>query len=1403
MSLRRFAWAAAVLAAAVAPVSAASAAYTFTGITADGKTLTFQYTAAAPISASTVISGTQATCAPACDDIAVFPNSQLKYDLLVFDVKTSGTPSTTVFYLPQGAFAAPGVYTTIENGASTSGTLTVTQPSVPGISAPTWLANGVLGSSYAQTLSSSGGTAPYTYALDSGTLPPGLALGASGSLTGTPTSAGSYTFAVKVTDSVSASSTRSFTVTIGTGLVVATTKLAAGVTNVVYSQTLTPLGGSPSYTWSLVSGTLPNGLSLSAGGVILGSPTSGGVYSFTVRVTDSTSATATQTLSIAVSSVLTVTTAALPNGSALNLYSTSLAAVGGTGAYTWSLASGSMPSGLSLSSAGAITGMPMTSGSYLISLRVTDSAANTATQTLVLNVGSGVTMTSSTLPNGVINNGYSYSFGATGGTSPYTWTVMAGLLPPGLSLSTSGVLSGIPTSIGSYTFQVRVTDSGLATLSSVWTLSLQITSQPTVATSATLPSAQQGTAYSQALVATGGSGSYSWYIAAGSLPPGLTFSTSGAISGTPTSGGVYNFVARVSDSSTGSALQSFTLSVSSALAISTSTLPGASVGVPYTQTLSASGGVTPYTWTLASGTVPPGLSLSTNGILSGTPTTGGTYSFTVRATDSLSSVATQPLSIVVASALAITTSSTLPGGVPSVTYSTTLAAIGGTAPYVWALTSGTLPPGLSLSNGGTISGTPLSLGNYTFGITVTDGASSSVAQAFTLTISNSLIISTSSPLTNGSVGTPYSLAFSAAGGTAPYTWTISGGTVPPGLSLTTAGVLNGTPTTSGSFIFDVRATDAVSATYTKSFTLTISASLSITSPLTLPSGNVGAAYSQTLTATGGATPYIWSLNAGSLPAGLSLSNGGAISGTPTTPGSYSFGVRVTDASSATTTATFSLIIGSGVVISTSSLPNGTVNTAYSQTLVASGGTSPYTWSLFSGSMPPGLALSNAGVIAGTPTTAGSYTFSIRATDSTSATATQSFTLVVNGGITITSTSPLTAGAVNTAYSFTFSAAGGTAPYTWTIASGTLPPGLTLGSLGLLSGTPTMGGTYSIGVRVTDAASASALQTFTLVISSGITITTASPLPDATVGSSYFLTFGASGGTGPYNWSLYSGTLPTGLSLSSSGTLSGTPSVNGTFNFTVRLVDSASTSTSASYALTVSSGSMAARAGVISQIATGGSWKTTLVIVNPSDASTAAVRVNFYAEDGTLMTLPMTVTAGGSSISTAAGAVERTLAPNATMIIETDSSSSATTVGWADVRSASTVSGYAIFRQKHGDNTESEGTSILDSRTASTLLLPFDNLNTYSTGVALVNLASDTALVTAIYRDDTGAEITRDIISVVANGHTSFSIPTRLAALTGRRGVVEFVSNQTSGIVALGLRFNPTLNFTNVPVSLRP
>ena len=363
----------------------------------------------------------------------------------------------------------------------------------------------------------------------------------------------------------------------------------------------------------------------------------------------------------------------------------------------------------------------------------------------------------------------------------------------------------------------------------------------------------------------------------------------------------------------------------------------------------------------------------------------------------------------------------IPAGTVGTVYSQTISASGGTAPYTFAVTAGSLPAGLSLSSAGAFSGTPTAGGSFNFTITATDSTSTSNSQAYTLTVNAPTIALLPISLPAASVGISYSQSVTASGGTAPFTYAITAGALPGGLSLTSAGSLSGTPTAAGTFNFTVTATDSStgSGPYTgsRAYALSVNAPTIVVSPSTLPNPADGASYSQTVSASGGTAPYSYSVSAGSLPAGLSLSSTGSLSGTPTAAGTFSFTVTARDSTTGTGapftgSRAFSLVVNAPTVtLSPASLPGAMYNSAYSQTISASGGIAPYTYTISAGTLPGGLTLSAAGVLSGTPTAAGTFNFTVTATDSSTGTGpftgSQSYTLAVNqASQTITFTSPV-------------------------------------------------------------------------------------------------------------------------------------------------------------------------------------------------------------------------------------------------------------------------------------------------------------------------------------------------------------------------------------------------------------
>ena len=245
-----------------------------------------------------------------------------------------------------------------------------------------------------------------------------------------------------------------------------------------------------------------------------------------------------------------------------------------------------------------------------------------------------------------------------------------------------------------------------------------------------------------------------------------------------------------------------------------------------------------------------------------------------------------------------------------------------------------------------------------------------------------------STLPNGAVASAYSQTLTATGGTAPYTFTRDSGALPAGLTLSTGGVLSGTPTAGGTFNFTVRATDAASQSVTQAYTLVVAAP-TVTATNTVPAARRGFAYSQTLTGSGGTGPYSFALDSGALPAGVTLSSTGVLSGTPTVVGSFPIGVRVTDSSTGTGpfsgTVNLTLVVNAAAIaVTPTSLPSVIAGLPYAQTLTATGGSGAYSYAVTAGTLPTGIILipngAGAGRVVGNSYTVGTFAFTVTATD---------------------------------------------------------------------------------------------------------------------------------------------------------------------------------------------------------------------------------------------------------------------------------------------------------------------------------------------------------------------------------------------------------------------------------------
>jgi large repetitive protein len=354
----------------------------------------------------------------------------------------------------------------------------------------------------------------------------------------------------------------------------------------------------------------------------------------------------------------------------------------------------------------------------------------------------------------------------------------------------------------------------------------------------------------------------------------------------------------------------------------------------------------------------------------------------------------------------------------------------------------------------------------------------------------------------GQVGQPFSLQLRALAGCDNYRWEATNGGLPSGLKLSSSGLVSGTPTSSGSTepwltVHDLTAAEGGPSWCggdnhsERQFVFSVTAGLSIQSQ-SVPGGTVGLPYSQTLTALsitntaqpGSPASASWTIQSGNLPAGVTFSSAGVLSGTPTTEGSYTFVVRAV-AGGTSDTETETLVVRQPVVVNSpfrgAAPQKSEVGIPFTAAQTASGGNGTFTWALASGSsLPTGLVLGPDGSISGTPALPGRFTFALNVTDGEGRVVAVNGTLVVAAKLAIT-TLKLKPTKVRAAYRATITTVGGVAPVTWSVR-GKLPAGVTFGKkLHLLIGTPRKKGTYRVTVQALDALGAAAQKTLTLVV----------------------------------------------------------------------------------------------------------------------------------------------------------------------------------------------------------------------------------------------------------------------------------------------------------------------------------
>jgi hypothetical protein len=771
---------------------------------------------------------------------------------------------------------------------------------------------------------------------------------------------------------------------------------------------------------------------------------------------------------------------------------------GGCEPYEFSM-EGELPEGLSLNpDTGNISGTVLINkrniGNFSFVIKVQDNSGDPPYEkNYSIEVYPPLEFITESLKSLIVGYPFVHKIAVIGGTSPYTYKIMSGSLPDGVTLTTAGLLQGIPNKVGEKFFTVKVTDSLGEIISKGYTLEIV---EPLQIISKKIKDAIVGTSYNMDFIATGGTKKeYQWEIVSPESPEGLVIDKdSGDLSGIPRKAGKTSITIRVSDSDGHTDEASYVFHAVKALEIISYELPAGMLDKEFSETIKISGGIPPYTFS-CSDNLPNNLSLD--------PETGTISGMALEAVPQMpigvvvrdsfypeSQIFEDKIILQIDTVFKFITDSVLIDAIQnkplSIIGDFSLKHDGGIGPYTYKITDGALPVGVV--GPVNLDGTPKESGDFTFTIQAIDSNGLKAEKRFDWHIIKEMNFP-SKTIPEAPLLEKYHEILHVDGGVPPYKWTIPPNQLPKGLQLINTNncwVIDGIPEESiNKRVLNFQVSDSHPVEpWIKNINFELSVIDNTLSIITnMPEQKVGEAYHGTFKANSGVEPYIWALHSGILPVGMTYlfdDNTVKISGKPEEAGTFRICFKVSDCYeySDSVTKCADMIIHGVVQIKTDTLNETSRGTDYSEAIDIENSDDSVFCSIIDGDLPQGLELDSQNcIISGTTgDNAKSQSFWLKATkpDPFGSFDVKEFSIIVPEDPTLMiKTKDVIDNLQYEPYDYPITAHGGISSYTWLISSGYLPEGLDYrlvnNSLNL-TGQPTQCGFFDFSAKVFDSSS---------------------------------------------------------------------------------------------------------------------------------------------------------------------------------------------------------------------------------------------------------------------------------------------------------------------------------------------